>query len=255
MSRPNRTVRLFVPEDLSSGARIDVDARQAHYLDHVLRMGAGDGVALFNGRDGEWRGAIARIGRGGCMVEAIAETRAQQSDVDLWLVFSPIKRAGVDFIAAKATELGVAAIWPVLTQYTAVTRINTERLLANAVEAAEQCGRVTVPEIRTPLTLDRALAAWPAGRRLLLCDESGESPKIADVLMGERKIQPSAPGPWAVMTGPEGGFARSELDALRNLPFVTAADLGPRIMRADTAALAALSCWQAILGDWHSNRA
>jgi 16S rRNA (uracil1498-N3)-methyltransferase len=189
------------------------------------------------------------------MVEAIAETRAQQSDVDLWLVFSPIKRAGVDFIAAKATELGVAAIWPVLTQYTAVTRINTERLLANAVEAAEQCGRVTVPEIRTPLTLDRALAAWPAGRRLLLCDESGESPKIADVLMGERKIQPSAPGPWAVMTGPEGGFARSELDALRNLPFVTAADLGPRIMRADTAALAALSCWQAILGDWHSNRA
>jgi 16S rRNA (uracil1498-N3)-methyltransferase len=255
VSRPNRTVRLFVPGDLSSGARIEVDTRQAHYLDHVLRMGAGEDVFLFNGRDGEWRGAIAQIGRGGCLVEVMAETRGQESDADLWLVFSPIKRAGVDFIAAKATELGVAAIWPVMTEYTAARRINTERLHANAVEAAEQSGRVTVPEIKTPVTLDRALAAWPLGRRLLLCDESGESPNIADVLMSERGNRTSAPGPWAVMTGPEGGFARSELDALRKLPFVTAADLGPRIMRADTAALAALSCWQAVLGDWRSNRA
>ena len=255
MNRPNRTVRLFVPEELSPGSRIAVNARQAHYLGHVLRMEAGEGVALFNGRDGEWRSTIGAIGRGGCLLEVVEQTRAQESDPDLWLVFSPIKRAGVDFVAAKATELGVAAIWPVMTRYTAVTGINTERLRANAIEAAEQCGRVTVPEVMVPVPLERALETWPVERRILLCDESGAGETVADVLMRERENDPATPGPWAVLIGPEGGFARSELDALRKLPFVTAADLGPRILRAETAALAALTCWQAVLGDWHPDRA
>ena len=255
MNRPNRTVRLFVPEKLSPGSRIAVNTRQAHYLDHVLRMGAGEDVALFNGRDGEWRSAIGEIGRGLCLLEVVEQTRSQQSDPDLWLVFSPIKRAGVDFVAAKATELGVAAIWPVLTRYTAVTGINTNRLRANAIEAAEQCGRVTVPQVMAPVPLDRALETWPAERRILLCDESGEGATVADVLMRARESDPATPGPWAVLIGPEGGFARSELDALRKLPFVTAAGLGPRILRAETAALAALACWQAVLGDWRPDRA
>jgi 16S rRNA (uracil1498-N3)-methyltransferase len=254
VDRPNRTPRLFVPEALSSEARIAVTEKQAHYLDHVLRLAAGDDVLLFNGHDGEWRSSIGAIGRGGCLVEAVEQTRPQQSDTDLWLVFSPIKRAAVDFIAAKATELGVSLIWPVFTQYTAVTRINTERLRANAIEAAEQCGRLTVPEVREPVSMNRAMSEWPAGRRLLLCDESGESPHLIDLLLNEAGNSGNGAGPWAVLTGPEGGFARSELDDLRKLPFVTAAGLGPRIMRADTAALSALSCWQAVIGDWRTTR-
>ena len=143
---------------------------------------AGEGVALFNGRDGEWRSTIGAIGRGGCLLEVVEQTRAQESDPDLWLVFSPIKRAGVDFVAAKATELGVAAIWPVMTRYTAVTGINTERLRTNAIEAAEQCGRVTVPEVMVPIPLERAPETWPVERRILLCDGR----RCADAREGER---------------------------------------------------------------------
>jgi 16S rRNA (uracil1498-N3)-methyltransferase len=165
---------------------------------------------------------------------------------DLWLVAAPIKRSASDRLAEKATELGVAVLQPVTTQHTAVDRVNAERLRAIAIEAAEQCERLTVPEIRPTVSLKKLLEAWPPQRRLLLCAEAGDARPIAEVLL-DRAM--AAAAPWAVMIGPEGGFARSELDALTKLPFVMPVGLGPRILRADTAALAALACWQAILGD------
>lgn len=243
-----REPRLFIDQDLAAGGTIALARGQAHYLGHVLRLGPGDAVRLFNGRDGEWRGAIAEIGRGAATVALETRTRPQAPDCDLWLLFAPVKRAPIDTIATKATELGVSAFQPVFTRFTSVGRVNTGRLRANAIEAAEQCGRLSVPEIREPVVLEDLLGAWPADRRLLLCDESGGGRAIADAL-GDLRT-PGGPGKWAVLTGPEGGFAPDELDALRDLAMLTPIGLGPRLLRADTAALAALACWQAVLGDW-----
>jgi 16S rRNA (uracil1498-N3)-methyltransferase len=158
-----------------------------------------------------------------------------------------VKRAPIDAIAAKATELGVSALWPVFTRHTAVNRVNVQRLHANAVEAAEQCGRLTVPDVKEPRSLADVLADWPSGRVLMVCDETGAAPPVADALSGRREPR------WAVLTGPEGGFAESELDALGKLPFVTRVGLGPRVLRADTAAIAALACFQALAGDWRAS--
>jgi 16S rRNA (uracil1498-N3)-methyltransferase len=163
---------------------------------------------------------------------------------DLWLVFAPIKKTPADYLTQKAAELGVRVLLPVITRRTIVSRVNTERMRANAVEAAEQSGRVTVPEIREPVAFDKLLAAWPGERRILFCDEGGDCAPIAEAL------RQAGPGPWAVFTGPEGGFDPAERAALRALPHVTPVSLGPRILRADTAALAALAVWQAVAGDW-----
>ena len=243
------TVRLHVEHDLAAGLVIGLLRSQAHYLSHVLRMVRGDSVALFNGRDGEWEGAIEATGRGWCSVAIGARLREQAVEPDLWLVFAPVKRARIDFIATKATELGVARLFPVFTRHTAVERVSVERLRANAVEAAEQCGRLTVPEVADPVALEDLIAGWPVARRLLVCDETGAAPPVAEAL-SEARAAGLAEAPWAVMTGPEGGFAPGELDLLRNSPIVTTVALGPRILRADTAAIAALACWQALLGDW-----
>ena len=245
--------RLFVDADLGPGATIDLAPGQAHYLRHVLRLEAGEAVQLFNGRDGEWRARLDGFGKGKCSIAVADQTRPQRSELDLWLVFAPIKRERIDWLAAKATELGVTALLPAFTRRTAVTRVNTDRLRANAVEAAEQCERLTVPDVREAATLDRILADWPPRRRLLLCAEAGTARPIADALVAEKAALAAAgraaPEPWAVLTGPEGGFAPDELDALVKLAFVTAVGLGPRLLRADTAAVAALACWQAVLGD------
>lgn len=235
--------RLFVDSDLAPGLALDLVPAQAHYLKSVLRLAEGDEVALFNGRHGEFLAHIDAIGRGRCTLMLAAQRRPQCPEPDLWLVFAPVKRAPIDSLAAKATELGVSALLPVMTRNTMVERVNLERLRANAIEAAEQSERLSVPEIRPPQTLDRLLASWPEGRQLLLCDESGGSPPIARALDGAR------PGAWAVMIGPEGGFAETELDALRKLPFVCPVGLGPRVLRSDTAALAGLAVLQALLGD------
>lgn len=241
--------RLYVAPDLAAGQTVGLDHGQAHYLRAVLRLQAGDEVALFNGRDGEWRARIEGLGKGWCSLQ-VAERRRDQSDAaDIWLVFAPIKRTRIDLLAEKATELGVAALWPVFTDYTAVSRVNAERLRANATEAAEQAGRLDVPEVMDPAPLGDAIARWPADRRLVICDEQGGGRPIADVCT-ELRATGAAAGPVALLTGPEGGFSRSELDAIRVLPFVTAVDLGPRVLRSDTAAIAALACWQAIVGDW-----
>jgi len=219
---------------------------RAHYLRHVLRLERGAPVDLFNGRDGEWRSALAAVAKGHATLAVERRLRTQTAAPDLWLVFAPIKRAPIDLVAAKATELGVAALQPVMTQHTAVDRVNLDRLRTIAIEAAEQCERLDVPRVRDVVTLEELLAAWSSERRILLCAESGAAPPIADTL---RSQGCDAAAPWAVMIGPEGGFARSELDALGKLPFVMPVGLGPRVLRADTAALAALACWQAILGD------
>jgi 16S rRNA (uracil1498-N3)-methyltransferase len=245
-------LRLFVDDYLGESVEISLGREQSHYLTNVTRAQAGDAVALFNGRDGEWQSEITSRGKRAVGLRVTARLRAQASEPDLWLVFAPIKRGRIDFIAAKATELGVARLIPVMTARTQMTRFNTGRLRANAVEAAEQCERLTVPEISEPVAFSDLLSSWPAERRLLVGDETGGGQPIAEAA-GD--IAAGAGQPCAVLVGPEGGFAPAELDALAKLPFVTRIGLGPRVMRADTAAIAALSVIQAIAGDWRDRRA
>jgi len=240
-------IRLHVDADLAAGGDVALAPGQAHYVRSVMRLGTGSTLLLFNGRDGEWRARIESLGKGRCGLRLVEPTRPQRDEADLWLVFAPLKRGRIDYLAQKATELGVALLQPVLTAHTAVARVNTRRLAANAVEAAEQCGRLTVPAVREPAPLERILADWPPARRLLVCDETGAAPPMAQALA---EVGQAAGQPWAVLIGPEGGFAETELDALRNLPFVTPVGLGPRVLRADTAALAALALWQALVGTW-----
>ena len=242
--------RLHVDQVLATGHELGLDQRHAHYLRNVLRLGPGARLAVFNARDGEWLARIDGLTKSGCSLSIGGQRREPVPEPDLWLVFAPIKRAPIDVLAHKATELGCSVLQPVLTRYTAVARVNGERLAANAREAAEQCGRLSVPEVRAPLDLGALIAGWPPGRRLLVCAEWGAARPIAEALGAAAREESDAP--WAVMTGPEGGFAQSELDALRDLPFVTPVGLGPRLLRADTAALAALACWQAVLGDGRS---
>ena len=250
---PGVVTRLYVDEALAAGATVALDRDRSHYLKNVLRADVGATVGLFNGRDGEWRAAIADLGKAGAHLTVGSRTRAQAPEPDLWLVFAPVKRARIDFIAEKATELGVSALVPVMTRRTVVARVNTDRLRANAVEAAEQTERLSVPAVREPVALDRLLAEWPRERRILLCAEAGAARPMGEALRTLASESQDTPAqgfsPWAVMTGPEGGFAPAELDGLAKLPFVTAVGLGPRILRADTAALAALACFHAILGD------
>lgn len=243
--------RLYVTADLAAGGSVGLEAGQSHYIRHVLRLQPGAHVALFNGRDGEWEARIDGIGKGWTSLSLVGLRRAQRVEPDIWLVFAPIKRARIDFTAQKATELGASVLWPVYTRFTQVERVNVERLRANAVEAAEQTARLTIPEVREPLSLDALLDAWPADRPMIVCDETGAGVPIIDALARP----PFAGGtPSGLLIGPEGGFAEAELDRLRQLAFVTAVSLGPRLLRADTAALAALACWQAVAGDWTRER-
>jgi 16S rRNA (uracil1498-N3)-methyltransferase len=239
--------RLFTEADLSVG-EIELSEAQAHYLRHVMRRAEGAPLRLFNGRDGEWQATLSLRGKRAAAAQVTRCTRTQAREPDVWLCFAPVKRARIDWIAEKATELGVSVLQPVITEHTAVERVNVERLRANAVEAAEQTERLSVPEVRAPIELARLLAEWPVGRQLLICDETGGGPPIAEALAGLDASRRAAP--WSILTGPEGGFAASELAALRRMTDVLAVGLGPRILRADTAALAALACWQALVGDW-----
>ena len=240
-------IRVFVEDALTTNGLIALTAAQCHYATNVMRLAVGDHIAVFNGSDGEWDATISTIGRRSCELRIGRLLKAQKFGPDVWLVFAPIKRTRIDFLAAKATELGVSALWPVLTARTDARRVNLERLRTNVVEAAEQCGRVDIPEVLTVAELEFALSKWPIERRLLVCDPTTAGRPIAEVLSGKSH---SDRGQWAILIGPEGGFTRSELDGLENLPFVSRADLGPRTLRAETAGLAALACWQALLGDW-----
>jgi 16S rRNA (uracil1498-N3)-methyltransferase len=236
-------IRLYVEQPLGPGQGVALTAEQAHYLFSVMRLGRGDGVLLFNGRDGEWRAEVAEAGRRGGALVCAAQSAPLRLPPDLWLLFAPIKKARTDFIVEKAAELGAARILPVQTRFTNSERIRQDRLQAHAVEAAEQCGGTFVPEVAELQPLERVLDAWPAERRLLWCDEH---------LSGRPVLPPSGERgrPWAILIGPEGGFSEAEQARLRGLPQVVPVSLGPRILRADTAAVAALTLWQAALGDW-----
>jgi 16S rRNA (uracil1498-N3)-methyltransferase len=241
--------RLHLPAALAEGATAELDAAQAHRLRHVLRLGSGVAVAGFNPRDGEFLCRVGELGRGGGTLAVERRLRAPQPEADLWLLFAPVKRLRLDWLVEKGTELGVGAFLPVMTERTQPERLNRERLLAHAIAAAEQSERLSIPEIRPPARLRATLAAWPAGRRLILCDETGAGTPIAEALAGVPRGSPAA-----LLIGPEGGFTQTELDALADLPFVTRAGLGPRVLRAETAALAALAAFQAIAGDWRRVR-
>ena len=237
-------IRLFVTADLGHGAAVRLDAAQAHYLFTVMRLEPGARVLLFNGREGEWSAEVAERGRSGGLLVARAPGKPQRRPPDLWLMFAPIKKARTDFIVEKATELGVARIQPVFTRLTQAERLRPDRLRAHAVEAAEQCGETFVPEVAAPARLDALLDAWDPARRLMFCDE------MRAAAPAQVALAAAAPGPWAVLTGPEGGFAPEEAERLRGLTYVLPVTLGPRVLRADTAAAAALTLWQATLGDW-----
>jgi 16S rRNA (uracil1498-N3)-methyltransferase len=241
--------RLYIPGEFAAGAAVCIDAAQAHRLRHVLRLGPGASVAAFNEAAGEWRCELAELGRGGALLRAIQQIRAPEAEPDVWLLFAPIKRARLDWLVEKATELGAGALLPVGTERTQMERLNRDRLRGIAVSAAEQSERLSVPEIGAPERLDRMLAAWPATRRLVVCDETGAGMPIAEPLMA---LPPEAP--LALLVGPEGGFTDRELDALGKLPIVTRVGLGPRVLRAETAALAALAVFQANAGDWRRAR-
>jgi 16S rRNA (uracil1498-N3)-methyltransferase len=239
--------RLFVEVPLNQGAEVVLSNGQAHYLLNVMRAKVGSFVSLFNGLDGEWTARVRDVAKKSAVLSVDRQARPQITEPDLWLLFAPVKRARIDLIAEKATELGVSILVPVHTRFTMATRVNTERLTAIAIEAAEQCGRLSAPEVRPATDLAAALGAWPAGRRLIVLDESGEGLPV------EQALRTFPPGPAAILVGPEGGFDKSELDALRMLSFSTAVGLGPRILRADTAVVAALACFQAIRGDWRTS--
>jgi len=249
-----RSPRLFVETPLAAGATVALDAGQANYLGNVLRLAAGDTVLVFNGRDGEWRAALGGTGKRR-MLTVDEQTRPQPAAGDLHLLFAPLKHARLDYMVQKAVEMGVSRLQPVLTRHTQVSRVNLARMRANAVEAAEQCGVLALPEIGEPA--DFKAVTFHPGRVYVFCDEDAP---VQDPMAALAALRPkpsalvplaaAAPTPLAVLIGPEGGFAPEERDALRAMKNVTAIALGPRILRADTAAVAALALVQAVLGDW-----
>lgn len=244
MAQTVAKIRLFVEADLGFDDAVALSRDQAHYLFTVMRRGVGDALLVFNGRDGEWRAEVAEAGRRAGALRCVAQIRPQVEAPDLWLLFAPLKKMRTDLVAEKASEMGCRRLVPVFTRHTNAERIKAERLRAHAIEAAEQCGLVAVPEVAEPTTLERILATWPSERRLLFCDESGDGLPVAG------RLAEVGPGPWAVLIGPEGGFAPDEAARLRALPFAHAVSLGPRILRADTAAVAALAVFHSVLGDW-----
>ena len=239
-----RTTRLYIDAPLAREGAVALDRGQAHYLKRVLRLKDGQGILVFNGRDGEWH-ATLEGGSRVVMLRVTNRTRPQSAAADLHYLFVPLKSARLDYMVQKAVEMGVSQFRPVLTQHGQVARVNLQRMRANAIEAAEQCGILCVPEIVAPATLGRALAAWQPERHLVFCDEAADQ---ADPLAALAAVPPHTP--LAILIGPEGGFAADERATLLKLPQVVRLALGPRILRADTAAVAALALVQAAIGDW-----
>jgi 16S rRNA (uracil1498-N3)-methyltransferase len=276
-------IRLYVDHPLGQGQTVPLDRDQAHYLFGVMRQKAGGDVALFNGRDGEWTASITQVGKRAGVLTCLVQTKPLRMPPDLWLIFAPIKKARTDFIVEKAAEMGAARIIPVGTDFTNSERVRQDRLQAHAVEAAEQCGGTYVPEVTDLQKLSKLLEAWPADRKLMFCDEAeagarlalpvpgltrdpdgqrkNPQPEVPDHIRGGeivhfdrcptyRRGEDSPKGSWAILIGPEGGFSEAERTRLGSLPFTHAVSLGPRILRADTAAVAAMTLWQQAFGDW-----
>ena len=235
-------IRLHIPHDLAPGAQLALDEGQSRYLSVVMRQAVGDLVAVFNGRDGEWLALIATVGKRIVTVTVQTCARPQNIGPDLDLVIALVKRGRLETIVEKTAELGVRRVRLVTTERTNADHVRIERLRAIAMEDSEQTGRLDVPEIAEPVKLDRLLAEWDPTRRLLFCDEAGDASTVFEAV--------TTPGPWAILIGPEGGFSPAEREHLRSQPFTVPANLGPRILRADTAAISALTLWQAAVGDW-----
>ncbi|MGJ8621997.1 MAG: 16S rRNA (uracil(1498)-N(3))-methyltransferase [Yoonia sp.] len=235
-------VRLYVDHPLGEEQSVPLTREQAHYLFGVMRLTEGAVLSLINGKDGEWDASVEKASKKGGILLCQSQTRALQIPPDLWLMFAPIRKERTAFIVEKAVEMGAARVMPVQTDYTqSANRIRQDKLQAHAVEAAEQCGGTYIPPVDNLARLDRVLADWPQDRQLMFCDE---------VLIGDPVGLPALDGPWAILIGPEGGCSPAERDRLRSLPFAHPVSLGPRILRADTAAVAALTVWQQALGDW-----
>jgi 16S rRNA (uracil1498-N3)-methyltransferase len=241
------THRLFVPDALAQGAVITANPDQAHHLQHVLRLNTGEVVRLFNGRDGEYRGTLAATGKRKCELVVHEQIRPQIAAPDLWLCCAPIKKAHFDFMIEKATELGISELQPILTGRTQIRDMNGDRVYAICREASEQCDRLDVPAVGLPVDLNDLIDVFPSDRAAIVCAEWGEATAVHEALSSPAL---KAFAKAAIITGPEGGFAAEELAALRKLPNAFFVRLGPRILRADTAAIAALACWQAVQGDW-----
>lgn len=241
-------IRLFVECALGAGADVTLDKEQSHYLASVMRIKAGDQVALFNGCDGEWQASVNEAHKRAVCLNIVSQNRVQEKEPDLWLAFAPIKKGRLDFMVQKATEMGVSHLLPMMTQYTNVDRMKIERLRANVLEAAEQCDRLQVPKVTELSKLETVLKEWPENRMIMFCDEdlSGRSALDALAASDDKKN----PKPWGIVIGPEGGFSPSERALINAHKNCIAVSLGPRILRADTAAIAALSLWQTALGDW-----
>ncbi len=242
MAEKKAKVRLYVDAPLGSAQSVTLGRDQAHYLFSVMRLGVGDMVALFNGRDGEWLAEIRRAARREGQLQCLRQSAPQMMPPDLWLLFAPIKKARTDFIVEKAAEMGVARIQPVQTRFTNAERIRQERLQAHAIEAAEQCGGTFVPPVMSLRPLGQVLDEWPGDRQIMFCDEAMVGARVA--------LEGAGAGPWAVLIGPEGGFSPDERTRLHAMAQATPVSLGPRILRADTAAVAAMTLWQLTLGDW-----
>jgi 16S rRNA (uracil1498-N3)-methyltransferase len=241
---PSKLHRLFVKSPLGMSAEIALDGEQAHYLLNVLRLGQGDKILLFNGRDGEWCATLGATSKKKTQAMLEHQTRVQDEGPDLHYLFAPLKRARLDYMAQKATEMGASVLRPVITRRTVAEKVKTGRLFANAVEAAEQCGILRVPEVHEPEKLSKVLDRWDAERLLIFADETAPAASPLEALSAQ------GPRPLAVLIGPEGGFEPEERTALLAKPFVVPISLGPRVMRADTAAVAALALVNATLGDW-----
>ena len=245
--------RLYMSQNFRSGGIVNATADQFHYLTNVMRLKEDGRVRLFNGRDGEWRGAIAgQQGKGAkqsVTIKVIEQIRHQSAEPDLWLCCAPIKKAHFDFMIEKATELGTRRVQPILTQHTQVREVNVERCRSIAIEAAEQSERLSVPEIKKPVTLDKLIEDWPKDRAMIVCAEHGVATPVKEAFALKRLKA----APAGIITGPEGGFTKEELDQLHAIEGAIFVRLGPRILRADTAAIAAISCWQTLCGDWSEN--
>jgi 16S rRNA (uracil1498-N3)-methyltransferase len=252
-------IRLYVTAPLQAGATLTPSPEQSRYLTSVMRQTVGDPLLLFNGEDGEWRATVSVVAKRGCQLTVEHRTRDQTSPPDLDLIVALVKRTRLETIIEKAAELGCARVRLITTARTNADHVKLPRLQAIAMEAAEQTGRLDLPQVFDPLSLGKLLEAWEPTRRLMFCDEAGDDPDaqwggeqgrarpVLDALKDQR------PGPFAILIGPEGGFAPAERDRLRALPFVVPVTLGPRILRADTAAISAMTLWQATLGDWRAN--
>jgi 16S rRNA (uracil1498-N3)-methyltransferase len=245
-----RSPRLFLGQTLAQGATLGLEAAQANYLVNVLRLKAGANVLVFNGRDGEWRAELTATGKKKAALNVVERTREQTVAPDLHYLFSPLKHARLDYMVQKAVEMGVSRLAPIMMRHTQAERVNLDRMRANAIEAAEQCGVLNVPEIVEPRKFESLTRGWKAERLLVFCDEDADVKDPVAALASARSGGLAGRLPISVLVGPEGGFAEHERDALLKLPNVVRLALGPRILRADTAAIAALTLVQAVLGDW-----